>query len=163
MLEDRPHLHLETDSVQFGMLRVPVGRFRNPADIMQGEVAETVDLVRFPLVDGVLPVDLEKPFHHGRYLVYVIDIERDDADSHQIRDIVDAFILPSFELELAGQGFLRLHTALHGGHDNAGLGKHPLQLVRDDPGHLRINGQQSPVLFQQVLHVRVIDSHGHSV
>ena len=98
VLQDCPHLYLEADLVHFRMLGIRIGRFRNPADVMQGQVAETVYLMHFPFVDGILPVNVEKPLHNGGHFPYIVIIKGDDADSHQVGDVVYALVFGAFEL-----------------------------------------------------------------
>ena len=155
MLEDGTYLHLKTDLVQFWMLRVDVGRLGDAANVMQGEVAETIDFVRFALVDGVLPIDFEQAFQDGSHLIHVIVIERDHADAHQVGNVMDALVFFSFKLEFSRKGAFRLHAMLHGGHDDARLGEKLFQFLGNHFSHLLIDGQQLAVLREQILCVGI--------
>ena len=155
MLQDRPHLDLEADPVQFRVLRVAVGRLGDPADVVEGEVAETVDVVGLALVDGVGPVDLEETLQDGRDLVHVIDVEGNHAEAEDVRDIQDILVFATLEAELAGKGFLFLDAVLQGGDDEAGLVEETLQFLRDEFRHLRVDGEQFAVLREQFFGVRI--------
>ena len=97
MLERRPDLDFEANVVGAG--DEPGG----PADIMQRVVAETVQLVHLPLVDGVFAVNVEEVLHHGRDLVDVVAVKRNDTDPEQIRDIRNLAVFAALERQLAGQ------------------------------------------------------------
>ena len=115
---------------------------------MQGKVAETVYLVRLAFVDGILPVNLEKPFQNGRYLVHIVNIEGYDADAYKVCDVEDVLVFTALFLKFAGKGALCLYPVLNGRNQESGLFKKAFELLRDDVCHLRIHRQQIPVLLQ---------------
>ena len=63
---------------------------------MQRIVAETVQLMQFALVHTLTPVDIEYALGDRGHLVNLISIESDDAQAHEVSDIVDALILRTF-------------------------------------------------------------------
>ena len=98
---------------------------------MQGQVAETVDLVRLALVHRVLPVDLEKALQHGSHLVHVIHVESDDAQAEDVGDVADVGIFPSLLAQLPLQGRLRLDAVLDGGDDDPRVRQEGAQALRN--------------------------------
>ena len=102
---------------------------------MQGQVAETVDLVDLALVDGILPIHLEQALHSGSHLV-------------DVRDVRQRLVFAALELQLAGQGILRLDPVLDSGHEQAGLFEGFLEAPVDIRGHLAETGQLLPVFLQ---------------
>ena len=155
MLQDGAHLHFEADLVEFRMLRIAVGRLRDTADIMQRQVAETVRLVGFPLVDGILPVNFEETFQHRRHLADIFCVKGNYAQSYDIRNVKDVAVLVAFLFEFPLEGIFCLYAVLDSRHDKSGLFKKALQLVRNHLSHLAENMQQPSVLSKQLLHVRI--------
>ena len=90
------------------------------ADVVEGHIAEAVYLMELALVHGILPVHLEK-FLYGRcHLVYVVRVESDHADAHDIGDIGQGGILGAFQFKFSGKGGFRFHAGFYGGHNKAG-------------------------------------------
>ena len=113
MLEDGAELHLEA------YVRALV-----TADVVQGQIAETVDFVQLALVDAVLPVDFEKPFDEGSHLVDVVDVEGYHPEPYDVRNVGKRRILRALQFEFAGERRLGFHPGFDGCHDYAGGGKH---------------------------------------
>ena len=148
MLQDRPHLDFEPQVVQFGMAPPVVQPFRHPADIVQGQVAETVGLVGLPLVDGILPVDAEMVLHHRSHPVHIVCIEGDDPEPDQIRDIIDIPVFIPFQFQFPHQGGLRLHAVFQRSRNQAGLFEIPMELVREGIRHFPQERLQGTILLQ---------------
>ena len=110
MLQDGSHLNLETVSeTLFG------------ADVMQRQIAEGVYFQELSLVYGILPVYVEKTVYGRCHLVHILAVIGNDAEPHDVRDIGQRFILGALELQLSGQGILRLYPRLDAGDNDAGL------------------------------------------
>ena len=144
VLQDGPHLHLE-----------PEREFRVTADIMQGQVTETVHLQEFSLVHGILPVHLEEAVHRGSHLVHVVRVEGDDPHPENVGDIREGGVLRPLHFQLPGEGFLLLHPAFDGGDDDAGLVQEGAYPRRNRLVHLLEDGPLRPVFFQDRFRVRV--------
>ena len=106
MLQGCTHLNLEGHARKRAVVL-------QVADVVQRVVAEARQLVSLALVDRVRPVHLEVLLHNGRHLVHVVRIERNDADTHQVGDILQTMVLVALALQLADQRLLRLHAGLH--------------------------------------------------
>ena len=144
MLEYRPHLDLKA-----------VGEAVHGADVVEGHIAETVYLVDLSLVYGILPVHLEEAFHGRCHLVYIVNVEGDDADAHYIRNIGQGGILGAFQFKFAGKGLLRFHAGFYGGHYEPRLLENLLKGGLDLDGGIFAGGFCLPVFFQDSLAMRV--------
>ena len=79
------------------------------ADIMQGEVTETVYLVQLSLVHGVFPVYLKQLFNGGCHLVHVIYVEGYHPQADDVRDVCQRLVFIAFAFKLPGQGLFCLY------------------------------------------------------
>ena len=70
---------------------------RQTADIMQRVIAETVELMQFALIHGVIPIDLKELLRHRRNTVHIIRIKSDDTRTEDIRDIAKRIIFGTLE------------------------------------------------------------------
>ena len=102
MLQRRPHLKLEAIFVQFRQRRIAEQRRRNLADVVQRHIAEVINIMHLPLVNRILPVDVEHLLNQRRDLVDFVAVICDDADADQIRHVTDLTVLLALELQLAG-------------------------------------------------------------
>ena len=84
------------------------------ADIVQRVIAEGVQPVQFALIDALLPVDVEDALGDDRHLIDLVGVEGDDAQSHEVGDVVDALVFRTFQLQLPRERLLGLHPVLHG-------------------------------------------------
>ena len=99
VLEHRAELHLETD----------VGAFV-AADIVQGEISETVDFMEFALVYAVLPVNFEKPFDERGDLVDVVDVKGYHPEAYDVGNVGNRGVFGTFEFEFPRKRRLRLNS-----------------------------------------------------
>ena len=74
---------------------------RQAADIMEGVVAEAVQLVQHPFVHGVIPIDLEQLFYHRRDAVHIVGVEGDDTSTDKVGDVTERGIFRTFECQFA--------------------------------------------------------------
>ena len=86
---------------------------------MQRVVSEAVQLVQFPLVHGVVPVDLEELFRHGSDAVHVVGVESDDTRTNKVRDVAQHRVFVSFQFQLARQTLFRFHASLYRRHNQS--------------------------------------------
>ena len=126
-----------------------------PADIVQGHVAESVHLVEFPLVHGIVPVHLEKALHHRGDLVHVVDVEGDDPHPEDVGDIGEGIVFRPFQFQFSREGLLLLDPALNGSDDDAGFIEEGADLRRDGLLHLREDRALPPIFLQDGLGVGV--------
>ena len=103
MLQGSAHLQFETDGVEFGHRGVIDHALRQTADVVERIVAEAVELVKFSFIHRFLPIDVEGTLGNGRHLVHVVGVEGDDADTHEICQIVDVVILVTFAFKFTCQ------------------------------------------------------------
>ena len=118
---------------------------------MHREVAKAVDFVGFAFVDGVFPVDFKKMIQDSCCLVYIIIVESDHANTHDVGDIMNVLVFVSLKLEFSSERALCFHTVLHVGHNETCFGKEVPKLSGNHLGHFLVNRKQLSVLCQQDL------------
>ena len=123
MLQDCPYLDFET-----------IGEIALRADIVEGHISETVDFVKLALVDGVRPVDVEKTVDGRRNLVHIIDVESDDPDAYDVRDVCKGFVLVALQFQFAGERIFCLDPVFQCRYENARIIDSPLKLVKSFGG-----------------------------
>ena len=80
---------------------------------MQGVITKTVELVHFPLVDGIVPVHLKQCLGNGGNAVDVFVVEGDDSSAKDVGDVSNTIIFMPLALEFSDQTFLCLDSRLH--------------------------------------------------
>ena len=70
--------------------------------------------MQLAFVDGVAPINVERLCHKGCHLVDIVGVERDDAKSQQVCDVVNRFVLGPFAFQFAGQRSLLLDAVVDG-------------------------------------------------
>ena len=84
-------------------------------NIVEGVVAETVELVHLALVDGVVAVDIEQIGRHCGNLVHIVAVESNDTHADKVGNILGRSVFRALELELACKAALGFHAAFGGG------------------------------------------------
>ena len=100
VLQGSAHLQFETDGVEFGHCGVIDYTLGQTTNIVERVVAETVKLMELSFIHRLFPIDIEGALGNGRHLIHIIGVEGDDADTHEICQIVDVVILVTFAFEL---------------------------------------------------------------
>ena len=122
---------------------------------MQRVVTEAVQLVQLSFVHTLLPVDIEHAFRDDRHLVYLVGIESDNTQTHEVGDIIDALILRTFPFEFSSQRLFGFHPVFKSRYVDTLFTKCATQEVVSLLGYLLERGQQFTILLHQHFAVRV--------
>ena len=114
MLQGRPHLYLEARLVDFGTVGVAVQALWDAADVVQGVVAEAVQVVNLALVGRVGPVYVKHVAHKRGHAVHVVAEEGDDARPHEVGDVCYRLVLVPLAYQLAHEALRCLYPSLYG-------------------------------------------------
>ena len=98
---------------------------------MQRVIAETIQLVQFALVDGVLPVDVEHLLRHRSDTVHIIGIERNDTSAEKVGHIIKQGIFATLQRQFSGEALFRFDARL----DSSDIDVVALQRLVQHPGH----------------------------
>ena len=92
MLQQRSHLYLKAERHVW-----------YTADIVQRLVAEAVQCMQPPFVDGILPIHIKKTLHHGGHHVDIVEIKGDDAQAQDVGDICQTLVFGALDFQFARQ------------------------------------------------------------
>ena len=153
VLQDGAHLDFETDFVELWTLGVEEGALVDGADVVEGEVAETVYSVIFAFIYGVFPIDIKESFDDGGYFVYVVYVEGYDSDSYDVGYVVDAVVFAAFEFKFSFQGFFAFDSLFDCGYCDACLSEDTVELLGEHCSHLPVQVHICPVFLKNSLGV----------
>ena len=162
VLQGASHLELEAELVQLGAFRILVNLFGQPANVMQGIVAEAVKLVHLALVDTVHPVHFKELLGKGRNLVHLVAIEGNDTHAQNIRDVVQALVLFTLAVQLARKTAFFLDSRLYRIDIDVVVLDTLAERVPDNGEHLRKHRTVLPELLQNgvAVGIQTITSYG---
>ena len=146
VLEDGAHLHLETNLVYLREGRVAVQVLGDTANTMQRKIAEAVYLVQLALIYRILPVDVEIPLEQRRYFIYIVDIESNHAQAHDVGYVVDTVILIPLKGKLSTELFFRLDPVFQCRDYQSGRVKIRLQQRRSHAARLHEHRKKRMIL-----------------
>ena len=109
MLQCRSHLQLERQVIESWMFGVEVQLAGHAANVVQRVIAEAIELVHLPLVNGIGPVNVEQRLDNGRDAVDVLIIKGDDTGTKDVGDVGERLVLMSLALQLARKRLLGFH------------------------------------------------------
>ena len=91
----------------------------------------------------------------GYIIVHIIQIEGDDPDADNIREVEQILVFGTLEFEFPGEGRLGLDPVFQGGRQEACLVKDLFQPFVDPFGNFCEQGLQPAVFFQDARGVQV--------